>query len=119
MGLHEEVGAKVSFSFPEDQAYGVTSNIEQELRAQWSKWGKQDHPNGTGGPLAALVSQVHRKACDDAFTNGTGGWRDILQEEVSEAFAESDPALLRAELVQVAAVCAQWIMAIDRRVNGA
>ena len=40
---------------------------------------------------------------------------DILAEEVAEVYAESDPDRLRAELIQVAAVCVQWIEAIDGR----
>jgi hypothetical protein len=39
----------------------------------------------------------------------------ILREEVYEAFAEEDPAALRTELIQVAAVAATWVDAIDRR----
>lgn len=39
----------------------------------------------------------------------------MLLEEVAEAFAESDDARLRAELVQVAAVAQAWIESIDRR----
>lgn len=42
-------------------------------------------------------------------------WRHILDEEVAEALAETDPERLRAELVQVAAVAVQWIEALDRR----
>ncbi len=42
-------------------------------------------------------------------------WRDILLEEVFEALAEEEPKELRKELVQVAAVAAQWVEAIDRR----
>lgn len=34
---------------------------------------------------------------------------DVLVEEVAEALAEGDPARLRRELVQVAAVTVQWI----------
>jgi hypothetical protein len=34
---------------------------------------------------------------------------------VEEAFAESDPTKLRAELIQVAAICAAWIHDIDQR----
>ncbi len=44
-------------------------------------------------------------------------WKTILLEEVAEAFAENDPATLRRELVQVAAVAAAWIEAIDRRAS--
>jgi hypothetical protein len=34
---------------------------------------------------------------------------------VAEALAEDDPTLLRAELIQVAAVAVAWVEAIDRR----
>jgi hypothetical protein len=40
-------------------------------------------------------------------------------EEVREAMAESDPAKLRVELVQVAAVSVAWIEALDRRMDAA
>lgn len=42
-------------------------------------------------------------------------WADVLAEEVTEAFEERDPARLRAELIQVAAVALRWIDAIDSR----
>jgi hypothetical protein len=42
-------------------------------------------------------------------------WRDILLEEVYEAFAETDSDRLREELIQVAAVALSWVDAIDRR----
>jgi hypothetical protein len=58
---------------------------------------------------------MHREACQMATADGRVTWRHILTEEVYEAFAESDPTKLRAELVQVAAVAVQWIQAIDRR----
>jgi hypothetical protein len=41
-------------------------------------------------------------------------WADILEEEIAEALAESDPVKLRAELVQSGAVIVAWIEAIDR-----
>lgn len=56
-----------------------------------------------------------RRDCASAFRVGKGTWRHILQEEVAEAFAELDPAPLREELIQVAAVAVAWIEAIDRR----
>ena len=67
-----------------------------ELTRQHQKWGEQNHADG-------------------ATASGTAScW-----EEVFEAFAEDDPKLLRAELVQVAAVALQWADAIDRRTMGA
>jgi len=45
-------------------------------------------------------------------------WRDILYEEVLEAYVETDWSALRAELVQVAAVAVAWIEHLDRRGPG-
>ena len=42
---------------------------------------------------------------------------DILNEEVAEVYAESDPVRQREELVQVAAVAVQMIEVIDRRLG--
>ena len=39
----------------------------------------------------------------------------LVREEVAEAFAESDPARLREELIQVAALAVSWVEKIDAR----
>lgn len=81
----------------------------------------QDHPDGTGNlrPQGAsewlAAAAVLREACDRAFKTGRGTWAHILLEEVAEVMDESDPQRLRAELVQVGAVVARWVDAIDRR----
>lgn len=106
----------------------VLAAIVAERGRQDAKWGEQNHPDGTGDDelllrgrsLAAPVTMgtlayVARATTDAAAKTGTVTWADILLEEVGEAFAESNPAKLRAELVQVAAVAAQWVEAIDRR----
>ena len=48
------------------------------------------------------------------MATGAHSWDAILLEEVFEALAEADPVRRRAELVQVAAVAAAEIEAIDR-----
>ena len=53
--------------------------------------------------------------CQGSFASGHGSWGDILVEEVAEAFSAPSLPQLREELVQVAAVAASWIAAIDRR----
>jgi len=96
----------------------VLDEICAERAGQDEKWGQQDHPDGTGPDLVWMAAESRDEArtqCDDRFARGAGTWMDILEEEVSEAFAESDPPYLRAELVQVAAVAVAWIEAIDRR----
>ncbi len=103
----------------------VLAHVLDELRRQDVKWGEQNHSDGTGPDIrwqpgiqstatAAVLADEFRRRCQ-ANSPGEDTWRDILLEEVAEALAENDPAKLRAELVQVAAVAVQWIEAIDRR----
>jgi hypothetical protein len=99
-----------------NQIRPTLDEVAQERLRQVDKWGHQDHPDGTRPTIPSLNAAEHAKqACDYAFRHGIGTWRHILEEEVAEAFAESDPAKLRAELIQVAAVAAAWVESIDRR----
>ncbi|MFI0406626.1 hypothetical protein [Actinomadura sp. 3N508] len=95
---------------------------EREVRAEreriQARWGEQNHPDGTGGLLAAAHRDTSRECCQRAAAAGNVTWRLILAEEVAEAFAEDDPGQLRGELVQAAAVVLEWIDAIDRRNTG-
>jgi hypothetical protein len=122
---------------PDPDTYGnrVYSEIARERNAQDAKWGEQNHRDGTGpdwrlfGSSALEWLTYVRAALDQTtkpgalFADGevqvlppTGPlWLLILLEEVFEALVETDPAKLRAELVQVAAVAVAWIEAIDRR----
>lgn len=93
----------------------ILHEIGDERGRQDRKWGEQNHPNGTGGPGRDALARHFRDRCNNATKEGRLTWQHILAEEVYEAFAESDPVRLRAELIQVAAVAAAWIEAIDRR----
>ena len=42
-------------------------------------------------------------------------WMHLVREEVAEAFMESDPVRLRAELLQVATLCVSWMENLDAR----
>lgn len=89
--------------------------LDAERQRQIAKWGDQHHPDGTGNKTQQEGAEFARRWCESAFGSGYGTWADILAEEVAEVEAERDPARLRAELVQVAAVCAAWIADIDSR----
>lgn len=91
----------------------VIADVLQERARQDTQWGEQNHPDGTGGNQAA--ADLARRVCQQAADAGQLTWRQVLDEEVQEAFAEADPGRLRTELVQVAAVAVAWIEAIDRR----
>lgn len=93
----------------------VLAEIAAERATQDAQWGEQNHPDGTGLPVYQHSAHRYRDHADRAAASGCLAWRDVLLEEVHEALAEADPALLRAELVQVAAVAAAWAEAIDRR----
>lgn len=115
----------------------ICREVEDERVRQVAKWGEQNHPNGTG-KFAALtyvesrhggvmyrtpprsfgqLADFARRRCDYLHERGRGTWEQILTEEVFEAYAEADPILLRAELIQVAAVAVAWVEAIDREVT--
>lgn len=79
--------------------------------------GQRHHPDGTGNKGQQDDAARARSWCQAAFGSGYGTWADVLTEGVAEAFAESDYARLRAELIQVTSVCARWITDIDSRPN--
>jgi hypothetical protein len=111
--------------------------VDAERARQLAKWGDQRHPDGTGDkaamfgmPMAAIADMLKgvnselRPHPDTVWVAADGSqpigpvrpqWLPIFLEEVFEAAAETDPAKLRAELVQCAAVIAAWISDIDRR----
>lgn len=101
------------FTTPGVRAFA--EDIDAERQRQLAKFGEQHHPDGTGLNYQRHLADEERTACQAAFENGRGTWRHILREEVAEAFAEKDPAALRAELLQVAAVCAAWVHDLDTR----
>lgn len=92
----------------------VLLDVLAERRRQAQLHGVQTLPDGTGDPASRITRDVSQMLCDRSTANGTLCWRDILREEVSEAFAESNRDKLREELIQVAAVAVQWVEAIDR-----
>jgi hypothetical protein len=93
----------------------VLAEVEAERQRQHARFGEQSLPDGTGGEGWREAAQEEREALQRATLLGRDTYANIFSEEVCEAFAESDPAKLRAELVQVAAVAVQWIEAIDGR----
>lgn len=114
---------------------GVASQDEQilreiaaERRRQDDKWGEQNHQDGTGGAWTmsvtpfnwrvdsgAQIAELAKRHCERRARAGDLTFLDIALEEMAEAFAETDPVKLRAELLQIAAVVVNWIGAIDRR----
>lgn len=95
----------------------VLADVAAERAAQDARWGVRDIPDGTDTGHAAVADAAKRDT-DAAGQDGSLTWRHILEEEFHEALAETDPAALRTELVQTAAVAVKWVQAIDRRDGG-
>ena len=96
------------------------NDIERDVRAEversTAKHGDQSHlPDGTDEPILAETAAFAIARTDRRSAEGSLTWRDILREEVFEAFAETDPDRLDAELNQVMAVAYKWRQAIADR----
>lgn len=116
---------------------GIAHEVVAEAIRSIDKHGEQGHlPMGTGpntrpleiyddlemldGDMYAWALAKHATIDTKAHSanecgDNTCTWWLILREEVFEAAAEDDPAKLRAELVQVAAVALKMIDALDHR----
>lgn len=119
----------------------IFDEIRAERARQDQLWDEQNHPDidprdidvvthHYAASKADIWRQVNKERATPSRTVGRcsrcpeglhthTAWDGILLEEVWEALAEADPAKLRTELIQVAAVAAAWIQAIDRRALGA
>lgn len=93
----------------------VLAEVYEERVRQDEKWGEQNLPDGTGGSGRETYERIAKLSCERATREGRLTFLHVLEEEFCEAAAETDEAKLRAELVQLAAVAAKWIEAIDRR----
>jgi hypothetical protein len=108
------VTASPDSALPQDVLTILESVIEERDRAM-AKFGVQSHPDGTGGGAAEIIRDQQREIVDRQARQGKSNWRDILMEEVREAFAETDLVALDKELMQVMQVCCVWREDIARR----
>lgn len=101
-----------------DKAHVVLREIFNERVRQNDLWGEQDHPHAfSQADYFAIDADEAKEQYSRRFEKGQGSWADILLEEFYEAIDEAkagDIPKLREELIQVAAVCVNWIQCIDR-----
>lgn len=112
----KRVIADPSSAVPQD-VLGILETVIEERDRAMQKWGVQTHPDGTGGGAAAILRDQQRDLVDQQKKEGKSNWRDILMEEVREAFAETDLVALDNELMQVMQVCCVWREDIHRRIS--
>lgn len=105
----------------------VLADVAAEREHQYATYGtNEDTKDGTGDRVPWLLPFDQREALviQQAFradyeqveiVEGEVTWMHLVREEIAEAFQESDPERLRAELVQVAALAVSWIEKLDGR----
>lgn len=92
------------------------TEVLREMKRQVELWGVQSLPDGTSGSIAQADLDFAREMFEKAHKNGHLTWRDILEEEVHEVYAEKDPEKLKMELYQVAAICLSWLRDLNQRI---
>ncbi|WP_157641086.1 hypothetical protein [Longispora albida] len=92
----------------------VLADLLAERYAQHAIWGDQSRlPDGTGGEARAARADRARADCQAAGDGLT--FRHLVEEEICEAYAETEPEALCGELRQAGALIVQWMAAIRRR----
>jgi hypothetical protein len=90
----------------------IFADIVDEYARSVETHGEQSLPMGSD-PVYADYAESWREECEMRSADGTLTWREILMEEIHEAFAETDYHAQRAELVQVANVVMKMIADLD------
>lgn len=68
-----------------------------------------------GGSEAIAAAALARTRRESAERQGKLSWRQLLRQDVYEAWAAEDEAELRLNLMEAAVTIVQWISDIDQR----
>jgi hypothetical protein len=109
----------------------VLLDVRAERAKQFALHGAHERTQDGTGPYAEwfpvlgpdgcpLEAEAIERLCRDDYEehrrrHGAPTWMHLVREEVAEAFQENDPARLREELVQVAALAVAWVEQLDAR----
>lgn len=97
------------------EAVGVVDEVVDQVLFAAEKHGDQmDLPLGTSAKDWAHTAEVQKDAVDRLSRAGLLTWTNIAMEEIAECFAEEDPAKIRAEALQAAAMFVQIVRRCDR-----
>lgn len=103
----------------------VLGDVLEERGRQDDQWGEQNHPSFPANMDRAGYRKFHREQADmwkQVNGNRVGldslSWDGIALEEIEESLAEDDGPELYAELIQAAAVFANWAECLRRAGHG-
>lgn len=97
----------------------VLAEVQAERMRQIAKWGVQRRADGADPMTYGAIAARSRENFQNAEANGGATWHRALNGPFYEAISETDPAALRAVLVELAAVACAWVEDIDSRTAGA
>jgi hypothetical protein len=97
-------------------AHPVLREIAAERYAHDARCGARRHPDGTGRGGDREGADAARAACESAFAAGTGTWRDIFEEEVRAAFAQTQLHKLADGLRHAVVVAVNWLDDLRSRI---
>jgi hypothetical protein len=109
----------------------VLENVFEERLRQVERYGHNETLEDGTGPMESWIPRsltvdpyVSAEKTELAFRKdyeqhervmGAPTWMHLVREEIAEAFMETDPDRLEAELTQVAALCVSWVEKIRAR----
>ena len=102
----------------------IFEEIALERKRQDEKWGKQNHPmtvvvdRNMLPPKSFLMDRLKTCKHRNEHEGKPKCWYYILEEEVCEAFLETDPVKAKEKFIKVCAVGVQIIEALDRQIEG-
>lgn len=94
-----------------DEVYGLRVDQNRNWGYDWLC-----HPDGTSDRFRAIADTTRWRE-QEAAGKGTVTWQQILDADTAAAYAETDPARLREQLLRVAATAVAWCEALDRRAD--
>ncbi|MFD1145890.1 hypothetical protein [Saccharothrix hoggarensis] len=80
---------------------------------------RRDLPHGTADLNDDELHAFTAAVADNLDARGELTWRALVEARVQAAFAEPDPGLLRRKLVELMALCSEWVEAIDHETAAA
>lgn len=99
------------------------SKAQEEMNRAEAKFGKQlDIPSipAVQNPfvwLGIVSEEEAKKQTNEAMQFNKLTWANVALEELCEVIGCNDDQSRRVELIQLMAVCARWIKAIDHQAN--
>ena len=86
---------------------------DEIIKAELKHGPQMDIPLGCNSQEFGRMAERYKELTDFDFSHGYGTWMHIAREEAYETFAEDEPAKIRAEALQAAAMFVRIVQRCD------